>query len=164
MADKLLSYVANQDPWFQETSVGITYCCGIDPKAKLLLALKILGYGASSYAFIDMFQMGEATATKMVKKFCCLVRTSDKLHSHFLQGMTRADACCVSDLHYDCYRVEGMIGSLDCMHAYWKNCPMAYWPVYAGKEGKASLVLEAVANHNLFFGTQHLGFQGLTTI
>jgi Plant transposon protein len=57
-----------------------------------------------------------------------------------------------------------MIGSLDCMHAYWKNCPMAYRLVYTGKEGKASLVLEAVADHNLFFGTQRVGFRVLTTI
>jgi hypothetical protein len=81
MADKLLAYVASQDPWFQETSVGVTNCCGIDPEAKLLLLFKILGYGVSLYAFIDMFQMGEATATKTVKKFCQLVQTSDKLCS-----------------------------------------------------------------------------------
>jgi Plant transposon protein len=111
-----------------------------------------------------MFQMGEATAAKTVKKFCCLVQTSNELRSHFLQGMTRANACRVSDLHYNCYGVEGMIGSLDCMHAYWKNCPMAYRPVYAGKEGKALLVLEAVADHNLFFWHAAFGFPGLTTI
>jgi Plant transposon protein len=64
--------------------------------------------------------------------------------------MTRVDAHRVSEMHYECYRVEGMIGSLDCMHAYWKNCPMAYCLVYTGKEGKASLVLEGVADHNLF--------------
>jgi Plant transposon protein len=160
MADELLAYLANQDPWFAETSVGVAHCRGIDPKAKLLLLLKILGHGASSYAFIDMFQMGEATAAKTVKKFCCLVRTSDELRSRFLRAMTRADARRVSDLHYNCYRVEGMIGSFDCMHAYWKNCPMAYWPVYAGKEGKASLVLEAVADHNLFFWHAAFGFPG----
>jgi Plant transposon protein len=107
-----------------------------------------------------MFQMGEATATKTVKKFCHLVRTSDKLRSRFLQGMTRADAHRVSNLHYDCYRVEGMMGSLDCMHAYLKNCPMAYWPVYAGKEGKALLVLEVAADHNLFFWHAAFGFLG----
>jgi Plant transposon protein len=160
MADELLPYVANQDPWFAELSVGIAHRRGIDPKAKLLLALKILGYGASSYAFINIFQMGEAAAAKTVEKFCRLVRSSDELHSCFLRGMTRADAHCVSDLHYDCYGVEGMIGSLDCMHAYWKNCPMAYRPVYAGKEGKASLVLEAVADHNLFFWHEAFGFPG----
>jgi hypothetical protein len=67
MADKLLAYVASQDPWFQETS-NEPLC---DPKA--LLLLKILCYSVSLYAFIDMFQMGEATATKTVKKFCQLV-------------------------------------------------------------------------------------------
>jgi hypothetical protein len=81
MADELLAYVASQDPWFQETSVGITNHHGIDPKVKLLLLLKILGYGVLLHVFI--IQMGETTTTKSVKKICQLVRTSDELHSRF---------------------------------------------------------------------------------
>jgi hypothetical protein len=58
MADELLAYVASQDLRFLETTVGVSNHHGIDPKAKQLLLLKIVGYVVSAYAFINMFQMG----------------------------------------------------------------------------------------------------------
>jgi hypothetical protein len=52
----------------------------------------------------------------------------------------------------------GCIGSLECMHWAWKNCPTTLADSYKGKETKPTLVLEAVANQCLwiwhcFFGT-----------
>ena len=52
----------------------------------------------------------------------------------------------------------GMIGSIDCMHWEWKNCPSAWAGQFSGKEGKPTIVLEAVASYDLwiwhaFFGT-----------
>jgi hypothetical protein len=51
----------------------------------------------------------------------------------------------------------GMMGSLDCMHWHWKNCPIANKGQYSGKEKEATVILEAVATHDLwiwhaFFG------------
>jgi Plant transposon protein len=57
--------------------------------------------------------------------------------------------------------VEGMLGSLDCMHTHWKNCPVAWHQSCKGKErGKATVVLEAVADHNLWFWHAAYGFAG----
>jgi Plant transposon protein len=95
-----------------------------------------------------------------MKKFCHLVRKSPELNARFLRKMTRANAKRVSDLHLELYGVAGMAGSLDCMHAFWKNCPMAHQGVYAGKDAVPSLVLEAVADHNLFFWHTAFGFPG----
>ena len=39
----------------------------------------------------------------------------------------------------------GCIGSIDCMHWTWKNCPSAWAGMFTGKEGKPTVVLEAVA-------------------
>ncbi|XP_024995885.1 uncharacterized protein LOC112529038 [Cynara cardunculus var. scolymus] len=52
----------------------------------------------------------------------------------------------------------GMIGSIDCMHCQWKNCPSAWAEQYAGRSGKPTIILEAVASFDLwiwhaFFGT-----------
>uniref|UniRef100_A0A0D3B8A5 DDE Tnp4 domain-containing protein n=1 Tax=Brassica oleracea var. oleracea TaxID=109376 RepID=A0A0D3B8A5_BRAOL len=50
-----------------------------------------------------------------------------------------------------------MIGSIDCMHWEWKNCPTAWKGQYTRGSGKPTIVLEAVASQDLwiwhaFFG------------
>ncbi|GKD55969.1 putative nuclease HARBI1, partial [Tanacetum coccineum] len=52
----------------------------------------------------------------------------------------------------------GMIGSIDCMHWQWKNYPTGWAGQYAGRSGKPTIILEAVASYDLwiwhaFFGT-----------
>ena len=51
----------------------------------------------------------------------------------------------------------GMFGFLDCMHYKWKNCPVAWQGDFGDRDGKKSIILEAIANESLhiwhiFFG------------
>ena len=43
----------------------------------------------------------------------------------------------------------GILGSLDCMHWKWKNCPTAWAGQYAGRSGSPTIILEAVADYDL---------------
>ena len=42
-----------------------------------------------------------------------------------------------------------MFALLDCMHYQWKKCPMAWQRNFGDKDGKISIILEAIADHNV---------------
>jgi Plant transposon protein len=56
--------------------------------------------------------------------------------------------------------VPGMFGSLDCMHTYWKNCPVAWQQSFKGKASGPTIVMEAIADCNLWFWHISYGYSG----
>jgi Plant transposon protein len=53
-----------------------------------------------------------------------------------------------------------MIGSIDCMHVYWKNCPMAWHALFGGKEKAPTVVLEAFSDYNAYIWHSAFGYLG----
>ena len=54
----------------------------------------------------------------------------------------------------------GCIGSIDCMHWEWKNCPSSWKGVFQGKSGRPTVMLEAIADHSCCFWHFHFGSPG----
>ena len=55
--------------------------------------------------------------------------------------------------------VEGMLGSLDCMHTYWDKCPVAWQGAFSnGAKKKPSIVLEAACDYHLWFWHASYGY------
>jgi hypothetical protein len=63
-------------------------------------------------------------------------------------------------LHKAAHSVDGMIGSLDCTHTFWKNCPKVWQGSYKGEESKPSIVMESVAEYFLFLWHASYGYTG----
>jgi hypothetical protein len=113
--------------------------------ARLLLPLKTLAYGVPPHTFIDYVQMSRRYARECCKEFDNAMRTI--YMKEFLRLPTATDLKNnIVKLHKAARSVDGMIGSLDCTHTFWKNCPKAWQGSYKGKESKPSIVMESIAD------------------
>jgi len=127
-------------------------------EAKLLLPLKTLGYGIPSHCLRDYFQMSPALAREACFRFDATISTL--YAAEYLRKPTPTDLKNMVKLHRSRHKVDGMIGSIDCCHTHWKNCPTAWQGAYTGKERKPTIVMEAICDYHLWFWNISYGYAG----
>ena len=131
---------------------------GVPPAARMLLPIQCLAFGVSPVAFANFYQMSAQFA-----RLCCA--EFDKVMCHlyvqeYIRLPTPEDLLRITALHQHKHGVPGMLGSLDCMHTTWKNCPMAWKGSFQGKEKSPTMVLEAMCDQNLWFWHAFYGVAG----
>ncbi|WVZ69421.1 hypothetical protein U9M48_018209, partial [Paspalum notatum var. saurae] len=100
------------------------------------------------------WMMGESTVLKSVKEF---VKTINLVYGDkYLRPPTQQEVEEMMRAN-EARGFPGMIGSIDCMHWEWANCPSGWHGMYKGHKGKPTMILEVVASHDLriwhaFFG------------
>lgn len=159
MAEMILLECGNSNVFFTNTKDALKKV-SICPKVKLLMGLKLLSFGSAAPAMIEYFKMGLVTARLCLLNIIICITESELLRSKFMRKMTRADAERVATLHHNQHGIDGMIGSIDCMHVFWKNCPVAWQGQYKGKEKKPSMVLEAMCDYQLWIWHAAFGYAG----
>lgn len=156
---RLLEDIGNSgDPFYLETRD----CFGNEVasmEARILLPLKCLAFGVPPKTFRDYFQMSKTFARE-----CCINfnrKVKELYQEEYLRFPTQADLKAITKLHRNVHKgVNGMFGSLDCMHTFWKNCPVAWQGSYKGAKSKPSIVLEAISDHHLWFWHCSYGYAG----
>ena len=89
---------------------------------------------------------GESSELESLKTFCAaIVKIYGNAYPQSPNEEEKARISAVSEMQ----GFPRMMGSLNCMHWTWKNCPIANQGKYSGKEGKPTIILEAVATHDL---------------
>ena len=134
---------------------------GIRVECKVLGILKCVAFGCSGVAFRDYHQMAGNTFTVNLKAFFQAIRSDPELTGTYLRSPTREDAIRVVELHKKKHKVEGLLGSLDCYHWSWKNCPVGQQCHYKNTKNKMStVVLEAMVDSNAWFWHASFGHPG----
>jgi Plant transposon protein len=136
------------DPFYQSFRCNRYGLIGPCLEAKILLPVKVLAYGVAPHAFSDYFQMSITQAGVCCRKFNQLMPVL--FETNFIRSPSPSDLYSINALHRRVHNVNGMLGSLDCMHTYWKNCPVAWQQSFQGKE----------AGHNLWFWHTSYGYAG----
>uniref|UniRef100_A0A0D2ZXZ3 DDE Tnp4 domain-containing protein n=1 Tax=Brassica oleracea var. oleracea TaxID=109376 RepID=A0A0D2ZXZ3_BRAOL len=126
----------------------------LSPLQKCTAAICCLAYGTAADTVDEYLRLGSTTTRSCLENFVdgIIYLFSEE----YLRRPTPADLQRLLDIGE--YRgFPGMIGSIDCMHWEWKNCPTAWKGQYSRGSGKPTIVLEAVASYDLwiwhaFFG------------
>ncbi|XP_010450590.1 PREDICTED: uncharacterized protein LOC104770160 [Camelina sativa] len=151
---RIVDRLTAEDPYFRQRR-DATGRLGLSPIQKCTAAIRLLAYGGGCDTVDEYVRLGETTARKCLQHFVSGV--VNFFGDEYLRRPTP------EDLQRLLYVAEergfpGMVGSIDCMHWVWKNCPTAWKGMYTRGSGKPTIVLEAVASYDLwiwhaFFGS-----------
>ncbi|KAJ0485260.1 putative harbinger transposase-derived protein [Helianthus annuus] len=132
---------------------------GFSNLQKCTSAIRQLAYGYAPDALDEYIRMSERTAHRCLYKFCQWVV---KLYSkRYLRKPNANDVQKLYQAHEQRHGFPGMLGSIDCMHWQWQNCPVAWQGQYTrGDQGHPTIILEAVASQDLWIWHAFFGLPG----
>ncbi|KAK3221937.1 hypothetical protein Dsin_008962 [Dipteronia sinensis] len=117
----------------------------------------MLAYGCPADATDEYIRIGESTTIESLKIFCRAV--VEEFIDEYLRSPNATDVARLLRIGKE-RGFPGMLGSLDCMHWKWKNCPTAWAGQYAGRSGSPTIILEAVADYDLWIWHAYFGLPG----
>ncbi|XP_048632505.1 putative nuclease HARBI1 isoform X1 [Brassica napus] len=149
----IVDRLSNEVHFFRQKKDGLGRL-GLSTLQKCTAAIRVLAYGTAADTVDEYLRLGETTTRACVEKF--VEGIINLFGEEYLRRPTPADLQRLLDIGEQ-RGFPGMIGSIDCMHWEWKNCPTAWKGQYSRGSGKPTIVLEAVASYDLwiwhaFFG------------
>ncbi|KAJ0830378.1 putative harbinger transposase-derived protein [Helianthus annuus] len=152
MSRWLFTWIADDlavvDPFFTQRPDARNYE-GFTTLQKCTVAIRQLAYGTVPDALDEYLQMSVRTTRECLYRFCHNVV---KLYSKkYLRKPNAYDVQQLYQAHEARHGFPGMLGSIDCMHWAWHNCPTAWrGQSTRGDHGHPTLILEVVASQDLW--------------
>lgn len=158
--EDIMASTEGEEHRFYASSRDATGKHGASYEAKILLPLKTFAYGVPPHTFIDYFQMSKGLAATCCEMFAVVMKLI--YDEEYLRLPDALDLKRINELHKKRHGVNGMFGSLDCMHTAWKNCPKGWQASFkSGKETCGpTVVLEALTDYHLWFWHASFGYAG----
>jgi len=120
---------------------------GLSSFQKITAAMCMLTYGVAADATDEYVRIGESTALESLRRFVAAV---DKIFGEeYLRSPNKADIARLLAMG-EGKGFPGMLGSIDCMHWAWKNCPYDKQGQYKGHADNPTIILEAVASDDIW--------------
>ena len=130
---------------------------GLSSLQKITAAFRMLAYGVSGDFIDEYVWIGETTALESLKKF--VIAVIDVFSEEYLRKPNNEDIARL--LAHDKRRdFPDMLGSIDCMHWKWKNCPSAWKGQYSGHIREPTIILKAIASYDLWIWHMFFGLPG----
>jgi hypothetical protein len=144
---RIVGDLSNSDVYFKQR-FDAAKKEGISPLAKCTTAMRMLAYGLSADAVDEYIKIGGTTALECLRKFCKgIIQLYEPIYLRAPNADDLQRILQVSEMR----GFPGMIGSIDCMHWKWKNCPTAWEGQFTrGDKGTTTVILEVVASHDLW--------------
>lgn len=119
-----------------------------------------MAYGTSGDAMDEYLKMSERTARESLYRFSRGIISV--FGGIYLRKPSTSDVQALYAAHEARWGFPGMVGSIDCTHWSWRNCPMAWRGQYGRGDhgGVPSLILEAVASTDLWIWHAFFGVPG----
>jgi hypothetical protein len=130
---------------------------GLSCLQKVVAAFRMLAYGVAADAMDDYIRIGESTALESLRKF---VRAVVQVFGHEYLRLPNEDDTARLLAIGESRGFPGMLGSIDCMHWTWKNCPYAWQGMYRGHKKEPTIILEVVASKDLWIWHAFFGMPG----
>ncbi|XP_020258227.1 uncharacterized protein LOC109834602 [Asparagus officinalis] len=154
---RIVDSISNYDDYFTQRRNNAGKL-GLTPIQKCTAAICMLAYGVAADACDEYVKIGESTAIECTRKFCEGVIAL--FQDEYLRRPNVEDLQRLLQVGQE-RGFPGMIGSIDCMHWQWKNCPKAWQGQFtSGHKGMATVILEAVASYDLWIWHTFLGLPG----
>ncbi|XP_068329916.1 uncharacterized protein [Pyrus communis] len=120
--NKIMIVICNHDSYFVQKNDAFG-AIGLIPQQKITAAFRMLAYGVSADQVDKIKRMEKSIILESLMRFC---RAIESIYTaEYLRKPTDMDLQRLLN-KAEIRGFPGMIGSINCMHWTWKNCPSAW--------------------------------------
>jgi hypothetical protein len=130
---------------------------GLSSLQKMTAAIRMLAYGVTADLMDEYIWIGERIAMDSFVHFIKAIILI--FYGQYLASLNPNDIARLLAVG-ESRGFPGMLGSIDCMHWKWKNCPNAWKGMHSSHIHKPTIILEAVASNDLWIWHTFFGLPG----